>query len=349
MASGNCVLVTGASGFVGSALVRRLVQLDYRVRALVRPTSRTAHLRELSVELVEGDVRDAPSVAAALAGVQRVFHVAADYRLWAANPQDIVETNVMGTVIVMTEAARAGVERVVYTSSVATLRLNDDGSPADESRSLDAADAFGAYKGSKIAAEQAVQAAAADGLPVVIVNPSTPIGPYDFRPTPTGRLILNAAAGRIPGFVETGLNFVCVDDVAAGHIAAMERGRVGERYILGGQNVALAELLTFIATETGRTPPVIKIPRAMIAPIAVGAELAARFTGREPFITRAGLHMSARHMYFTAGKAERELGFRARPYTDGVREAIGWFRRAGYLPAAANQTPWSFARSRHQP
>lgn len=349
MTGSDGVLVTGASGFVGSAVVRLLVHKGHRVRALVRPTSRIAHLRELGVELAVGDVRCAEAVRSAMRGVRWAFHVAADYRLWAPQPKDIANTNVLGTLIFISEAARAGIERLVYTSSVATLGVRDDGGAADESHPLAAADAIGAYKASKVIAERLVEAAVADGLPAVIVNPSTPIGPGDFRPTPTGRLILNAAAGRMPGFVDTGLNFVHVDDVAAGHIAALERGRIGERYILGGQNVTLAALLACVAAETGRRPPWLKIPRALVTPIALGGELVAQVSGREPFVTRDGLRMSKRHMYFTAGKAEGELRFRARSYVEGVRDAIHWFRAAGYLAAAPGRPAWKFAGSHHQP
>jgi len=325
------VLITGASGFVGSAVALELVQRGYAVRALVRPSSPTGHLGDLDIEYVHGDVRDAESVRSAMRGMRWVFHVAADYRLWAPDPAEIMATNVAGTRTVMEGALRAGVERVVHTSSVATLKLREDGSPADETESLAESAATGAYKKSKIIAERVVDSMVMRGLPAVIVNPSTPVGPRDVRPTPTGRLILNAAAGRMPGFVDTGLNVVHVDDVAAGHVAALKHGRIGERYILGGQNVMLVEILAAVAGETGRSPPRLKIPRAAVAPLALAAEALARWTGREPFVTRDGLRMSKARMFFTAAKAERELGFRARPYTEGIRDAIQWFRSAGYL------------------
>jgi dihydroflavonol-4-reductase len=330
--SSDRVLVTGASGFVGSAVSRSLVARGHNVRALVRPTSRTAHLAEIGVELAVGDVRDPVAVRAALDGVRFLFHVAADYRLWARRPHEIDEINVIGTRVVMSEAMRAGLERVVYTSTVATLQLRDDGRPADEERQLPHAHARnGAYKSSKLIAEQLVDELVGQGLPAVIVNPSTPIGPGDARPTPTGRLILNAAAGRMPGFVDTGLNFVHVDDVAAGQLAALERGRIGERYILGGQNASLKQLLAVVAAEMGRAPPRVKIPRGAVLPFALAAEAVAAITDHEPFITRAGLRMSKSRMYFTSAKAERELGFSARPYEEAVREAIAWYRRHGYI------------------
>jgi dihydroflavonol-4-reductase len=325
------VLITGASGFVGSAVARLLVERGHTVRALIRRTSPTFHLAGLPLDFVEGDLRDPASICSALAGVRWLFHVAADYRLWARDPSELTATNVTGTRIVMEEAMRAGVERVVYTSSVATLAPRADRGPADESVPLAENEAIGAYKLTKVQAERTVEALVAQGLPAVIVNPSTPVGPRDVRPTPTGRMILNAAAGRVPGFVDTGLNLVHVDDVAAGHLAALERGRIGERYILGGQDASLREILATVAELAGRRPPRLKVPRSAVVPIAVAAELIARFTGREPLITRDGLRMSRAMMFFSSAKAERELGYQARPYAEGVRDAIAWFREAGYL------------------
>jgi dihydroflavonol-4-reductase len=324
-------LVTGASGFVGSAVARALNARGAQVRALVRASSPQAHLAGLDIEFVTGDLRDAESVRRAMAGVRWLFHVAADYRLWARDPNEIVENNVTGTRIVMEEAQRAGVKRIVYTSSVATLECRGKGEPADESRQVPEGETIGAYKRSKLLAEQVVEQMVERGLPAVIVNPSTPIGPRDVKPTPTGRLILEAAAGRVPAFVDTGLNMVHVDDVAEGHIAALERGQVGERYILGGQNASLSEILATVADQTGRPAPRVKIPRAVIYPIAYAAEAVANRTGREPFVTVDGLRMSKKRMFFTAAKAERELGYRARPYAEGIKDAIDWFRQAGHL------------------
>ena len=324
-------LVTGASGFVGSGVARALAERGVEVRALVRRGSPQQHLAGLDLEFVTGDLRDAESVRRAMAGVRYLFHVAADYRLWARDPNEIVENNVTGTRIVMQEALGAGVERIVYTSSVATLRTGPSGETFDESVNMEEHQAIGAYKRSKLLAEKIVVEMAAQGLPVVIVNPSTPIGPRDVKPTPTGRLIFEAAAGRVPAFVDTGLNMVHVDDVAAGHIAALERGRIGERYILGGQNAGLADILATVARQTGRKPPRIKLPRAAVYPVALAAEAVARRTGREPFVTVDGLKMSKNRMFFTSAKAERELGYRARPYAEGIRDAIEWFRRAGRL------------------
>ena len=325
-------LLTGATGFVGSAVARALNRAGFPVRALVRRGSPRAHLGDLELEFVEGDLRDADLVGRAVDGVRYVFHVAADYRLWARDPREIFTANVDGTRNLMQAALRAGVERVVYTSSVATLGLRPDGTPADEANPLSEMQGIGAYKRSKIAAERLVEAMIArDGLPAIIVNPSTPVGPGDVKPTPTGRIIVEAACGRIPGFVDTGLNLVHVDDVADGHLAALERGVVGERYILGGANVTFADMLADIARLVGRKPPRLRIPRAAVMPIAYAAEALARFTGREPFATVDGVRMAKHRMFFTAAKAERDLGYRARPYIAGLQDAVQWFRQNGYL------------------
>jgi dihydroflavonol-4-reductase len=302
------------------------------VRVLVRPTSARINFAGLPVETMEGDLRDPDALARAVAGVQFVFHVAADYRLWARNPQDIVRTNVEGTRNVMNAALIARVERIVYTSSVATLKSRLDGKASDETLRLNPESAVGAYKYSKVVAERMVDAMVAEhNLPAVIVNPSTPIGPRDLRPTPTGRIIIEAAAGRMPAYVDTGLNLVNVDDVAAGHLAALEKGRQGERYILGGQDVLLGDMLREIARQVGRAPPRLRLPRRLIFPIAYGAEAIAYFSGREPFVTTTGLRLAKDHMFFTSAKAERELGYRARPHNEAIAEAIAWFRQHNYL------------------
>jgi dihydroflavonol-4-reductase len=284
---------------------------------------------------VEGDLRDAASLARATTGIRYLFHVAADYRLWARNPQEIVETNVEGTRLLMEAAQRIGVERIVYTSSVATLLPRPDGTPSDETFPSDADHAIGAYKYSKLVAERLVEdMVAKQNLPAVIVNPSTPIGPGDVRPTPTGRIIVEAASGRMPAYVDTGLNLVHVDDCAAGHLAALHKGRIGQRYILGGQNVLLGDMLRDIARMVGRAPPKLRLPRALIFPIAYGAEAIAHFTGREPFVTTTGLRLAKDRMFFTSAKAERELGYSARPYGEAIADAIAWFRQNGYLKRA---------------
>lgn len=332
MDRGAQVSLTGATGFVGSSVARTLLGAGFRVRAMVRAGSPRFHLDGLDLEFVDGDLRNPDAVRRAMAGAHYVFHVAADYRLWARDSGEIYAANVDGTRNVMREAIRQGVERVVYTSSVATLGLRADGSAADESVALSEKEGIGAYKRSKIAAERLVEAmVASEGLRAVIVNPSTPIGPRDVKPTPTGRIIVEAACGRIPGFVDTGLNLVHVDDVAEGHLAALEHGVVGERYILGGTNVLFADMLADIARLVGRKPPRLRIPRAAAMPIAYAAETMARFTGREPFATVDGIRMAAHRMFFTSAKAERELGFRPRPYLRALEDAVGWFREAGYF------------------
>ena len=326
-------LVTGATGFVGSAVVRALLDAGEVPRVLVRPESDRRNLDGLGVDLAEGDLRDAASLARACRGCQALFHVAADYRLWVPRPEEIYAANVDGTRALMQAAGAAGVARIVYTSSVATLGLNRDGSPADEATPAALADMIGHYKRSKFLAEEVVRGMVTEaGLPAVIVNPSTPIGPRDIKPTPTGRMIVEAARGRIPAFVDTGLNVVHVADVAAGHLLAFERGRIGERYILGGENLAFAEILGSIARLRGRPPPRLRLPHGLVLPIAHAAEAWARLTGgAEPFVTVDGLRMSKKRMFFTSAKAETVLGYRARPAEAALADAVTWFREAGYL------------------
>ena len=327
--SADRVLVTGAAGFVGAAIADALRDAGFRVRAVVRSSSARANLNPQD-DIVRGDLRDRDAVASALKDVRYVFHAAADYRLWAPDPTEIYRNNVETTRIVMEEAKRAGVERIVYTSSVATIDLRGQ-IPADESARLAEQDAVGAYKKSKVAAERLVEGFAQHGLPVVIVNPSTPVGPRDIKPTPTGRIIVEAASGRMPGFVDTGLNLVHVDDVAAGHLAALRRGEIGERYILGGDNVFLRTLLADIAEMVGRRPPRLRFPLAVIFPLAYVAEFASRLTGREPFVTLDGLRLARYRMFFDDTKARRTLGYVSRPYREAVADAIAWFRAVGYL------------------
>ncbi|WP_277187494.1 hopanoid-associated sugar epimerase [Caballeronia sp. BR00000012568055] len=330
--SGARVLVTGASGFVGSSVARLLIERGFKVRVLVRATSPRKNVESLDAEIVVGDMRDEASMRAALKGVRLLFHVAADYRIWAPDPSEIERANLQGTEATMRAALAEGVERIVYTSSVATLKVTSSGVIVDETKPSTPENTIGAYKRSKVLAERAVERMVAqDGLPAVIVNPSTPIGPRDVRPTPTGRIIVEAATGKIPAFVDTGLNLVHVDDVAHGHLLALERGVIGERYILGGENLPLQQMLTDIAGFVGRKPPTIKLPRGPLYPVAIGAELFAKFSGKEPMVTVDALRMSKNKMYFTSAKAERELGYRARSYKDGLRDALDWFRANGYL------------------
>jgi dihydroflavonol-4-reductase len=324
-------LVTGATGFVGSAVARALLQAGHRVRVLARPNSDRRNLVDLSVEIAEGSMGDTESLARAVAGCRYVYHVAADYRIWVPDPAPMFRTNVAGTRDLLTAALEAGAERIVYTSSVATLGLVPGGSANEETPSS-AEDMIGPYKQSKFEAEEvARELAIGHGLPVIIVNPSTPVGPRDLKPTPTGRLILEAARGQMPAYVDTGLNIVHVDDVAAGHLAAAEKGRIGERYILGGENMSLAEILREVARKVGKRPPRLRLPHSALFPVAIGAEFAARITGREPFVTLDGVRMSRKKMYFTSEKASCELGYKPRPAREAIADAVSWFRTNGYL------------------
>ena len=326
----DALLVTGASGFLGAAIAHCARASGYAVRVLIRPTSPRTNIQAPD-EVMLGDMRDRQSVAAALRGVRYLVHAAADYRLWAPAPDDILRNNVEGTRIGMEEALRAGVERIVHTSSVATIAPRP-GAAADETRPLSADAAVGAYKRSKVLAERLVEdMVRRQALPAVIVNPSTPIGPRDVKPTPTGRIIVEAARGRMPAFVDTGLNLAHVDDVASGHLAALDRGRIGERYILGGENVHLGAMLADIARMVGRRPPRLRLPIAAVYPLAWGAEVLARLSAREPFATRDGLKMARSHMFYSDAKARSELGYASRPYREGIADAISWFREAGYL------------------
>jgi dihydroflavonol-4-reductase len=325
-------LVTGATGFVGAAVARALVREGWQVRALARPGSDRRNIQALPVDVSEGNLADRPSLERALVGCEALFHVAADYRLGAPDPRQLYETNVDGTRNILEASRQAGVRRVVYTSSVATVGIPADGSPGSEDTPVGVADMIGHYKRSKFLAEQLVRESALSGMPVVIVNPSTPIGPGDVKPTPTGQLVLDAAAGRMPAYVDTGLNIVHVDDVAAGHLLAFHRGRPGERYILGGQDMTLREILFEIAQLVGRKPPRIRLATGVVLPIAYVAEAVARLTGRPGRITLEGVRMARKRMFFSSDKASRELGYQWRPPTQALRDAIAWLREQGALP-----------------
>jgi dihydroflavonol-4-reductase len=320
-------LVTGATGFVGAAVARALVREGWQVRALARPGSDRRNIQALPVEVSEGNLADRPSLDRALSGCEALFHVAADYRLGAPDWRQLYQTNVDGTRNILEASRQAGVRRVVYTSSVATV-----GIPANEDTPVGVGDMIGHYKRSKFLAEQLVRETALSGIPVVIVNPSTPIGPGDVKPTPTGQMVLDAAAGRMPAYVDTGLNIVHVDDVAAGHLLAFHRGRPGERYILGGQDMTLREILFEIAQLMGRKPPRIRLPTGVVLPIAYIAEAVARVTGRPGRITLEGVRMARKRMFFSSDRAQRELGYQWRPPTEALRDAIAWLRAQGSLP-----------------
>ncbi len=327
---GGPVLISGASGFLGSALVRVFATAGYKVRALVRPAS-PRDLIAAGVEVVEGDLRDPRSLQNAMKGMDVLVHAAADYRLWVRDPSELHDVNVEGTRSLLEAARSAGVSRIIYTSSVATLRPGTPDAPSDESAVQTAGDVIGAYKRSKANAETVVRQMADEGLPVVIVNPSTPIGPRDIKPTPTGRIIIEAARGRMPAFVDTGLNLAHVDDIARGHLLALGRGLVGQRYILGGENVELSQMLAEIARQAGRSAPKIRLPIAAVMPLAAIAELNARITGRAPFVSFDALRMARHHMYFSDAKARRELGYQTRPWQNAIGDALTWFDRRGML------------------
>ena len=326
-------LVTGATGFVGSAVARALLADGEAVRVLVRPSSDTRNVDGLDVERAIGDLGDPASLKAAVAGCRRLYHVAADYRLWIPDPAAVYAINVDGSRDLLLAAAEAGVERIVYTSSVATLGHKADGAPADEATPVSIDDMIGHYKRSKFVAEEAVKELVdARGVPAVIVNPSAPVGPRDIKPTPTGKMIVDAAAGRMPAYTDTGLNLVHVDDCADGHLRAMRAGQVGERYILGGENLTLKQILDRIAAMTGRAAPRVKLPHALVTAIAYAAEGGARLMGgREPFVTIDSVRMARHHMFFSSAKATAELDYRPRPVEAALTDAIAWFRENGYL------------------
>ncbi len=331
MPTDRLTLVTGATGFVGSAVARSALARGHRLRLLVRPTSDRRNVADLSAELVEGDLRQPDLLARAVAGCRTVIHVAADYRIWVPDPEAMLSANVRGTVALFRAAQAAGVERMLYTSSVAALGLTKDGSAASEVTPVTEEAVVGTYKKSKYRAEQAVlDLVRNDGLPVVIVNPAAPVGPRDVRPTPTGRMILDAAAGRIPGFLDTGLCVVHVDDVAEGHMLALERGVVGERYILGGENLTLSALLALVDEVVGRRRLHLALSERVLWPVAMVCEGLARL-GMEPPVTRDHLRMARKKMFFSSDKARAELGFSARPAREAVADAVRWFRTSGML------------------
>ena len=327
------IFLTGATGFVGSAVLRQLLKKRLDVRVLARPGGDRRNIDGLVCEVVEGDLTDTSTYKDSLVGCTAVFHVAADYRLWAPDRAAMDRVNIDATRDLFRLATDNGAERIVYTSSVATLGINRDNTPADEETPSTYDQMIGTYKRSKYLAEEEVRRLVSDeGIPAVIVNPSAPIGPRDLKPTPTGRIIVDAANGKIPAYVDTGLNFVHVEDVAQGHLDAFEKGKVGERYILGGQNMTLIEMLTSICDQVGRKPPVIKIPHRLLLPVAHIAETISVFTGKwEPFVTVDSAKMATKKMYFSSQKAETVLGYKTRPAENAVIDAVEWYRENGYL------------------
>ena len=319
--------VTGATGFIGSHVVRQLLLRGDRVRILARNSSRKSNIEAFGCEIAIGDLKDEVSLLRCIQGCRRVFHVAADYRLWARNPQDIYDNNVGGTRNLLSACCEAGVEKVVYTSTVGTIGLRKDGIPADEESPVKLDDMIGHYKRSKFMAEQVAREFAASGLPVIIVNPTTPVGPGDIKPTPTGRIILEFVKGHMPAYVDTGLNLVGVEDVARGHLLAEEKGRVGERYILGGENWSLEEILETLARICGKLMPRFRVPwtlsliAAYLDNLVLGSILR-----REPLIPLEGVRMARYKMYVSTEKARNELGYNPQPAEKALREAVEYFR-----------------------
>ncbi|MHB8412089.1 MAG: hopanoid-associated sugar epimerase [Candidatus Acidiferrales bacterium] len=331
-------LVTGATGFVGSHVARRLVTSGESVRALARAGSRQQALDGVAVEWVEGDLRDEGSLDRALSGVTRVYHVAADYRLWSRHPQEIYDSNVTGTKNLLAAARRARVERFIYTSTVATIAVPREGELPDETNRASVDEMIGHYKRSKLLAEQEALRAAHEGLPVIIVNPTTPVGPGDWKPTPTGRIILDFLLGRMPAYVDTGLNFVAVEDVAEGHLLAAERGKIGERYLLGGRNLTLKELLDVLTRITGLAAPTMRIPHMVALMAAYADAVFCRATGREPHIPLEGVRIARHKMFVNDTKARNELGYKPGSVEAALERAVGWYADNGYvkLPARAH-------------
>ena len=326
-------LVTGATGFLGSHVARQLAGRCDQVRVLVRPSSDTRALEGFEAERFTGDLRDAASLDRAMTGVTHVFHVAADYRLWARNPREIYESNVTGTRNLLEAAQRADVEKFVYTSTVATIAVPRKKGLPDESTRSSIAEMIGHYKRSKFEAEQCAMRAADAGLPVVIVNPTTPVGPGDWKPTPTGKIIVDFLNGRMPGYVDTGLNFVSVEDCAAGHLLAAERGHIGERYILGGRNLTLKEVLDMLAAISGQRAPRWKFPHALAYVAGFVDTVVSGAMGREPQIPLEGVRMARHKMFVNASKATRDLGFSSGPIEGALERAVRWYETNGYVAA----------------
>jgi dihydroflavonol-4-reductase len=326
------VLVTGGTGFVGANLVRELLADGHTVRVLARPGGDRRALEGCRVEIVEGDLLEGESVRAAVAGARRVYHVAADYRLWAPDTAVLYRANVDGTRAVLAAAAEAGAERIIYTSTVGAVGIPKDGSPGDERTPVSLADMVGAYKASKFLAERVADEWAARGAPVITVNPSAPVGPWDVKPTPTGQMIVDFLKGKMVASLDTGLNLVHVRDVARGHILAGDRGRVGQRYILGHRNLPLLEIFRMLATLTGIPAPRFRVPYAVAWLTAVGMEGLARLRGGAPQVPLTAVRMARKRMYFSAAKAVTELGLPQTPVEQALRDAVDWFVERGYAP-----------------
>jgi dihydroflavonol-4-reductase len=325
-------LVTGAAGFLGSHVARQLVARGENVRVLMRASSSNRAISDLSLEYVTGDLRDVASLERAMSGVQRVFHVAADYRLWAKKPQDIYDSNVGGTKNLLSAAKTAGVEQLIYTSTVATIAVDRPELPNELTDSkLD--EMVGHYKRSKWMAEQEILQAAQAGLPAIVAMPTTPVGPWDWKPTPTGKIVLDFLNGKMPGYVETGLNFVGVEECAAGHLLVAEHGKIGERYLLGGENLTLKQLLDMLAKITGLAAPSMKIPLGVALGVAYVESAFSRLIGKEPGIPVEGVRIAQHVMFVDASRAQRELGFRSGSVPAALERAVRWYQANGYVKA----------------
>jgi dihydroflavonol-4-reductase len=328
------VLVTGATGFIGFHVARLLLERGFHVKALVRDESGAQVIRDLGAELVKGDIRDGEAVVRALKGCSQVYHLAADYRLWVPDPDTMYEINVQGTRNILHAALMLSVEKVVYTSTVGVLSANANGKPSSEEHKADIGEMVGHYKMTKYMAEREVGDYIKKGLAVIIVNPSTPIGPMDRKPTPTGKIIVDFLNGKIPAYLNTGLNFVDVEDVARGHLLAAEHGKAGQRYILGNRNMTLREFFESLATATGRKPPKVRLPYLPVLIAAhVNEALSTWMTGRQPMIPVTGVKMARNYMYFDCSKAVRELQLPQNPVEGAIEKAIHWFEDNGYAKA----------------
>ena len=323
--------VTGATGFIGASIVRELLKSGREVRVLVRPASNRANLKGLDVELWEGELLDPSGLRQGLKGCDVLYHAAADYRLWTRTPEDMYRTNVGGTTAILEAAMENGISRVVYTSSVGTLGNPGNGLPGNEDTDVTLADMVGPYKKSKFLAEREAEKFIARGLPLVIVNPSTPVGPWDIKPTPTGKIIVDFLNRRMPAYLDTGLNLIDVEVCARGHILAEEKGLTGRKYILGNANLSLRNIFGMLQEITGLPAPKVRLPYAPVLAAAWLNEGLSRLTGREPLIPLAGVRMAAHHMYFDSSRAVRELGLPQTPVAEALERAVGWFRTNGYV------------------
>ena len=325
-------LVTGAAGFLGSHVTRQLVARGETVRVLMRASSTNRAIADLPLEYVTGDLRDAASLQRAMNGAKRVFHVAADYRLWAKRSQDIYDSNVGGTKNLLDAARNAGVEQLIYTSTVATIAVDRPELP-NEFTDSKLEEMVGHYKRSKWMAEQEVLQAAGGGFPAVVAMPTTPVGPWDWKPTPTGKIVLDFLNGKMPGYVETGLNFVGVEECAAGHLLVAERGKLGERYLLGGENLTLKQMLDTLAKITGLAAPTMKIPHGVALGVAYVESAFSRLVGKEPQIPVEGVKIAQHVMFVDASRAVRELGFEQGSVAAALERAVRWYQANGYVKA----------------